>query len=306
MRQTPWTKKAGSSFPSDRIKPSYASPATENTKKRGANTSKEPPKSKEVRQLESLLTSLRVSAAPQKDPKGGCFCQAREDPLSPYSPICRTCGLILCSLNQPNFSCPHCSSSLLSEAQRSSIITRIETQISDVLAKEAAERERVIEEARREAGAFPALGPAPSGKPSQSQYQPRSMSSKGSNRSTATPSPQPETHKVLSLKGSGKKGKAIISSYTPVASRPASRSESEVENAEDEVTLRVPPPPNQVSFSRERPDPARPWTNLRGCKVRYIPDEKSSGNEESKSRQNKKGKGKGKENQTNAESSAVA
>jgi hypothetical protein len=159
----------------------------------------------------------------------------------------------------------------------------------EILAKEAADRERVLEEARREAGAFPALGPTPSGKVLQS------MSSKGSNRPTPTPSPQPETHKVLSLKGSGKKGKAIMSSYTPVASRAASRSESEVENAEDEVTVRVPPPPAQVSFSKDRPDPARPWTNLQGCKVKYIPDESVTVSNEPKSRRNRKAKGKGKE-----------
>ncbi|THU98146.1 hypothetical protein K435DRAFT_721077 [Dendrothele bispora CBS 962.96] len=275
MRQTPWT---GSSLPSDRIKPSYSSKSNEKPRGKNATPSNEPPKSKDVRRLESLLSALRVSTV-QTDPTGGCFCQAREHPLSSYSPICRSCGLVLCSLNQPSFSCPHCSSTLLAGNQRDIFISRIETQISDVLEKEAAERERILEEARRQAGAFPALS-----------SNANILSNKSSqNLSINAPTPQPAAaRKVMSLTGKGRKGKVVMSSYTPVSSRPASRSESEVEPVEEEQ-VRVPPPANQTDFSRRAPDAARPWANLRGGDTKYTPSRISRG-KETKSRRNNKGK----------------
>ncbi|KAJ7686325.1 hypothetical protein B0H17DRAFT_868991, partial [Mycena rosella] len=94
------------------------------------------------------------------DPKGGCFCQARAHPLSSYSALCRSCGLVLCAINLPQYACPHCTTPLLAPAQRTTLVERLETQIAETLAREAAARERAAEEARRAVGAFPTLGGA--------------------------------------------------------------------------------------------------------------------------------------------------
>ncbi|TDL19370.1 hypothetical protein BD410DRAFT_680526, partial [Rickenella mellea] len=93
----------------------------------------------------------------EKDPLGGCFCQARSHTLSLYTPICFYCGLILCKQNLPYHACPHCSTVLLSEAKSSALIDQLERNVTETLANEAAERDRVAEEARRAAGAFPTL-----------------------------------------------------------------------------------------------------------------------------------------------------
>jgi hypothetical protein len=75
MHQTPWTNKA-SSVPSDRIRPNHS--ANTKAKGKGKGRQEEPLKSKEVRNLESLLTALQESNENSKriemDPKGGCFC----------------------------------------------------------------------------------------------------------------------------------------------------------------------------------------------------------------------------------------
>ena len=68
-----WAKKA-SSLPSDRIKPSNSKSQQVSSKAKGKQTVPEPPKSKEIRRLESLLNSVQNSVGGEKDPKGGCFC----------------------------------------------------------------------------------------------------------------------------------------------------------------------------------------------------------------------------------------
>ncbi|KAJ6553343.1 hypothetical protein B0H19DRAFT_1156221 [Mycena capillaripes] len=82
MHHTPWTKKPSS----------------------GKGAIAEPPISKAIRHLESLKNRLVASSGnAQKDPKGGCFCQAREHSLPTYSALCRSCGLILCEVNLPQY-----------------------------------------------------------------------------------------------------------------------------------------------------------------------------------------------------------
>ncbi|KAF4594354.1 hypothetical protein EYR40_009158 [Pleurotus pulmonarius] len=260
--KTPWSK---SSVPSDRIKPSQSQTAPSKRKGGGAA---QPTKSKAIIQLESLLRNIREYTGREKDPKGGCFCLAADHPLSQYTPICRTCGLILCSLNQPYWTCPHCNTGLLATpAAREAIIARLESQIADTAAKEAEEQQRAEEEARQAAGAFPTL----SGTPSTASLRPSTN----------------EPHKVLSLNSKTKK---VIVSYnsTPATSRPASR--ADVENKE-EVVRRVPPPPNEVSYARRAPDPARPWANLSIDPIIYLPSPSApSGSSGSSSSRRKKGK----------------
>ncbi|KAF8643020.1 hypothetical protein AX16_009264 [Volvariella volvacea WC 439] len=261
MRKTPWTGKAASAVPSDFIRstsqPNSRSPTPGGGKGKGKqNQAQEPPKSKEVKQLESFIKSLRhPNSGKEKDPKGGCFCQAREHKLSPWTPICTSCGLILCSLNTPQYPvCPHCSTALLSTvAARNALIERLEQQRDETIAKEIADREREVQRVKQAEGAFPSLS--------------------GSSGNNVIKTPQPvhaQQHKVLSLTSTGKSKKVVVSSYTstPAQSRPAS-SGTDKENMVEEV--RVPPPPRQVPTVTGQRDPGRPWQNLLDRDVQYIP-----------------------------------
>ncbi|KAJ3874115.1 hypothetical protein F5051DRAFT_498528 [Lentinula edodes] len=187
------------------------------------------------------------SESPKKDPKGGSFCQARNHPLSASTPICRTCGPILCNINQPYFACPHCLAWLISENIRDCLVSRIQAQLDQTTAREVAARERAIEEAKQQAGAFPTLyGTIPTAKPI---------------------APQPQTDKVVSLNSKSKK--VLLSSYTstPASSTPASRSETEEEEA---AIMRIPSPFTDVNFARGSIDPAPPWANLVNENPEYV------------------------------------
>ena len=131
-------------------------------------------------------------------------------------------------------------------------MAQLESQISNLIAKETWEREQAVEEARKAAGAFPTLAGVSAG----SIGQPSPVS--GALR------PMNQTHKVLSLNSKTKK--VTVSSYptTPVPSRPVSRGQP----VEEEV--RVPPPPVEVIFARKPIDPARPWADLRGDGAKYV------------------------------------
>ncbi|KAI0915261.1 hypothetical protein AcV5_005427 [Taiwanofungus camphoratus] len=247
MYSTAWTK--GSSLPSDRIPP----PKANTSSSKGKAKQKDPPRSKKVRRLEDLRNNLRNSNGTERDPKGGCFCQARVHKLSSYTPICKNCGLILCELHLPYYACPHCAAPLLTPSAHDALVATIETQIADTLAKEEEERERAIEEARAAAGAFPSLSAAASGNP-----VPDPLSAHPAN----------QTHKVLSLNAKTKK--ATVSSYAPPAiPRAASRDNDPKEEAEEQE--RVPPPPPSVVFVDRNLDPRRPWANLRNSTVTYVP-----------------------------------
>lgn len=168
---------------------------------------------------------------------------AREHPLSKYSPVCVHCGLVLCFLNLPHFCCPHCLSALLSEAQRSSLKTGIEIEISQVLTKEQKARDAALERARQEADAFPTLVSQSSG--------------------SASRQPVRQAHVVLSIDSKTKK--ATISTSKP-SSQSTSRTGSD---AEDDLHVRV-PPPTATLYTAKR-DPDRPWLDLSGNGVKYIP-----------------------------------
>ena len=205
---------------------------------------------------------------------------ARVHTLSPYTPICRNCGLILCELQQPHFACPHCVSPLLTPEARRTLEARLDAQIDETLEHEEEERQRAIEQARAAAGAFPTLAASASGVPP----------STASDALTAHPTNQ--THKVLSLNSKTKK--ITVASYhsSPVASRSASRES----NRKDEVkpdTKRVPPPPTEVPFAKERRDHGKSWANLKGGVVTYVPPPQS-GAGGSSGEPKKRGKGKGK------------
>ncbi|OBZ65304.1 hypothetical protein A0H81_14742 [Grifola frondosa] len=244
MYRTAWAKNA-SSVPSDRIPPQTKGP-------KGKSKQKEPPRSKEVQRLEKLRDDIRGSTGRERDPRGGCFCQARTHTLSPNTPICRSCGLVLCELQLPYYACPHCACPLLSLTARDSLVSALETQISETIANEEAEREHAIQVARAAAGAFPSLSAATSG----SALDPQ------------TAHPVNQSHKVLSVNSKTKK--VTVSSYTtPTPSRPASRGNTPAEDTPPEEK-RVPPPPPEVIFAQRPPEPLRPWANLRGNSVTYV------------------------------------
>ncbi|KAH7911085.1 hypothetical protein BJ138DRAFT_1151530 [Hygrophoropsis aurantiaca] len=270
--RTAWS--AASSVPSDRIRPVQRPQSVPSSHSKGKGKTKES-KSKELRRLESLAEGIGESTGRDRDPKGGCFCQAREHDLSPYVPLCHTCGLILCTINLPFYACPHCSSMILSANNRPSLMTMLEEEMSTQISREEEARAQAIEAARNAAGAFPVLpGQQPSANP----------------KGLSLP-PPPQTHKVLSLNAKTKK--YTLSSYTntPSPSRPASRAESE-----DDEPHRVPAPPPEPPYAKGKPDPIHPWQNTKVGSMRYIPlphssakgqTDNSSGSARKSSRRNK-------------------
>lgn len=284
---------------SDRI-PSSKSKQPAQTQGKDKQKAQEPPKSKEVRRLEHLRNGLRYATGRERDPKGGCFCQgtsahsaslhppsvistpsvARMHTLSPYTPICRSCGLVLCELQLPHFACPHCASPLLTPEARRALGARLDIQINETLAQEEEERKRAVEQARAAAGAFPTLAASASG------LSPSSTSD------ALAAHPTNQTHKVLSLNSKTKK--VTVASYhsSPVVSRSASRESNRKDDAKPD-TKRVAPPPSDVPFAKERRDPGRPWANLKGGTTTYIPPPKSSAGSSS-GRPRKRGQGKDK------------
>ncbi|KAG1750151.1 hypothetical protein EDB19DRAFT_92842 [Suillus lakei] len=244
MQRTAWSKAAGP-VPSDRLRSVQRLQHVPQKQNKTKGKVQEPSKSKAIRKLESLAEGVRKSSGREKDPKGGCFCQAREHDLSVYTPICRGCGLILCAINLPYYACPHCSAAILSDIARSSLYSRLDEEVSKQIAKEEEERSRVVLQARDAEGAFPVL-------PGSTTPPVPSTSSR----------PAAQTHKILSLNSKTKK--YTVSSYTntPVSSRPASRAESEVEEVH-----RVPAPSPEVDFVKRMPDRNHPWSNMRYCQA---------------------------------------
>ncbi|KAJ7473331.1 hypothetical protein FB451DRAFT_1133854 [Mycena latifolia] len=278
QRHTPWTKTS-SSLPSDRIRPSPppAQPAAKNTKNKGKAPAAEPPKSKAVRTLEGLRSALVAvdEGKMEKDPKGGCFCQARMHQLSSYAPLCRTCGLVLCTLNGPAHACPHCDSALLTATQRVALISRLEQELTEILAQEAAERERKAEEARRAVGAFPTLG-KPSA-PLQAMVQ-----------------QQPQTRTVLSLNSKTKK--VTVSAFTtPAHSSSSSAAPSRPATPEPE---RVAGPPASVPCAPAAAlDKGRPWRDAAGGGAVYVAAPNLDGDGDEVKKKRRRNRGKAKENE---------
>lgn len=254
MHRTRWTSPG--SLTSDRIParhfPTSTAPAKQQAKGKGQAG---PPKSKTVLALENRLHNVEYASGKEKDPKGGCFCLAREHGLSTYVPLCCSCGLVLCELNLPHYACPHCGESFLGNTRRPALVAQIKKELIAQIAKEGEERERVIEDARKAEGAFPML-PGASG----TQGAARRPAGKGAAVGSQS------SHKVLSLNSTTKK--VTVSSYTstPVSSRPPSPTPEE--------PRRVPPPPREINYVKEPPDPDHPWKNMQFPDLEYIPPPK--------------------------------
>lgn len=134
---------------------------------------------------------------------------------------------------------------------RDALVQTLEDRLSETLAKEEADRQRVVEEARAAQGAFPTLSRA---------------TTPGSGSDSPAAHPVNQTHKVLSLDAKTRRVK--VSSYTPPAISRAPSAEK-VKQAEPEYK-RVPAPPSEVVCSPAVPS-QRPWTNTRGLNVTYVP-----------------------------------
>ncbi|KZT07367.1 uncharacterized protein LAESUDRAFT_724817 [Laetiporus sulphureus 93-53] len=238
---------------------SRARPGERRTQRAGASVKVRPPL------LRSRLLRIETPAA-------------RMHALSPYTPICRHCGLILCALHHPSYACPSCAAPLLTPPARAALLRTIDTQIADTLAHEAAERARALEEARTAAGAFPALS---------------ALTTKIAASDALVAHPVNQSHKVLSLNAKTKR--VTVASYpsTPAISRSASRERQKGKEKEEQET-RVPPPPKEVPHvSSDALDPLRPWANLRGGCVTYVPLPKASESGASKGSSRRRGRGKG-------------
>ena len=206
---------------------------------------------------------------------------ARNHTLSQYNPACRTCGLILCEINLPYYTCPHCASPLLQQDAVGPLIASLEDAIADTLAKEEQARDQAIEEARKAAGAFPALASA-----NASTTSLHSNSGANTPPSSLDAHPVNQSHKVLSLNAKTKR--VTVASYT-TPSRLVGKSPGRETPTEPEP-IRVPRPPQEVLFFSQIADSSRPWINARSSDLVYIPPPKEpSSSEASQSKRKKKG-----------------
>lgn len=149
---------------------------------------------------------------------------------------------------------------------------RLEGELAEQKAKEEAERQKVIEEARTAQGAFPIL----LGSQAHTQMA----------RTSRTPPPLPTTRTVLSLNSETKK--VTVSSYsTPMVtpSRPVSRGQ---DMEEEEEEGRVLGPLGEVRYVKEPPDPGRPWKNMQVVDVAYVPLPRGTAEDTSKQGRKKK------------------
>lgn len=159
----------------------------------------------------------------------GCFCQGKSDctgdrafahytgrsarmhPLSHYTPMCPSCGLVLCGLQLPHLPCPSCQRPLLNPVSRERVKRKLQDEINDVLAKEQAERDKVEEERRQlliaqsGGGIFPTLG-GTQVKPSKADTATRRVLTIG--------------NKPAATKGKGKTGTTTPTAATLTTYRP--------------------------------------------------------------------------------------
>ena len=277
-----------------------------------ANPSPSPSPSLAVTALQKLISHIEnppPKSASQR--QTACFCQSRTHPLSPYTPQCTSCGLVLCSLNPPFHPCPFaaCGAPLLTDHAKRALVDQLSAQVAQTIADEEDARRREDEARVRAAGAFPELGSGGGGGGGGSNNNIPLSGSVNTNANASTnrqqQQQQQQFHKVLSLSGKGK----ITATYTRISPSPSSPS-LHAKVKEEEDTVRVPLPPEGPEFVKL--DPAelnskekkktRLYENLRGEGPVYVPlpsEEKvtSDAREGSGRRRRPRKKNHGKENQ---------
>ena len=159
--------------------------------------------------------------------------------LSEYTPICSSCGLVLCVQHPPHRPCPHCATPLLAPPARAALIAQLEEMRAETLREEAVAREREAEEMRLAEGAFPAL-------------------LSGGGESAAARGGGGGGHRVLSV--DSHKNRVMVESY----SRPGLVESEDGEDEEEGIASRVPPPAWEVEYVRVQRGPATRWVDLKG------------------------------------------
>ncbi|KAG8806432.1 hypothetical protein FRC17_004995 [Serendipita sp. 399] len=241
-----------------------------------SSQSQKTPQSPAVQKLQKLITQIQQSASTKpgvnvatiggakeaNDP--GCFCLSQAHKLSPYVPICTSCGLILCELNQPYRLCPfkECKQPLLTPHTRTALIDQLTEKIASTIAEEEATKKREEEERKVAAGAFPSLGPA------QSKAQAQA----------------PTTHKVLSITQKG----AVL---TTVRRTPPVSTSSLPKPETPPPIQRVPPPPaTGPAHLKEKPGMGT-WESLSSPRHIYVPPPKSEHDNSQKKGRNRRKRG---------------
>ncbi|CAG8710322.1 14024_t:CDS:2, partial [Acaulospora colombiana] len=256
---TPWTsnKSGKGHLLSDRIPNQQRIPSPNpGGKGKGPSAQSSKPQSPEVTRLQQLISKIQKSLTDKQKGKGpveGCFCLARNHKLSPHVSMCRSCGLILCELNQPYDPCPFgaCNQPLLNTQSGTALIDSLNEQVAKTIIEEEGAKRRHEDEERRAAGAFPQLAPSSAASHSKQPNKPVQPSG---------------PHKVLSLTQKG----AIL---TVRKSTPSpSNKPKEIKD--------IPPPIVRVPAPKDGPDYAPPksnagsWENLRTERIIYIPPPK--------------------------------
>lgn len=265
MHSTPWTSNQRSKghlvserIPSPRVQP----PA----KQTNASQSNKQPQSPEVARLQKLISYIQnpppLTSKADTEAAGGCFCLAQVHKLSPYTPLCTSCGLVLCELNEPYRSCPFkpaCGQALLSPQARSALIDSLNEKVAITLVEEENVRRREEEDRRRAAGAFPTLGPAGPGL----GLGPAAATAAGAKSAPAAP------HKVLSLTQKG----AVLTTTRKIKTTTTTSTMAPVAAFKSDTTIpvhRIPPPPQEPV--RYPADTTRgEWESLRSTRMVYVP-----------------------------------
>jgi hypothetical protein len=273
MHHNQRSRKSGGLI-SDRLAPRPAKSQNQQSKPalKAKDKAVEAYKSPAVRRLERLIAGF--SSSNQKS-ASGCFCQgtnsramiynnyislniARNHTLSQYTPMCTTCGLIICELHPPHAPCPHCNSLLFSPSQRESVLLQLNEELARTLDTEERQRQALVEASRAAEGAFPAL--------------PTSQSTNTTSRSAGDGG----TLKVLSL--DPKLKRYTMKSYNTPSPSPSPAALSRSSSINEIHEQRVPPPPPEVPYFQGMPDHSDIWMDLLSVDpVTYVTIRKENG-----------------------------
>ena len=202
---------------------------------------------------------------------------ARIHALSEYTPLCSSCGLVLCALQPPHRPCPHCSTPLLAPSARAALLAQLEELRAQVLKEEAEAREREAEELRLAEGSFPALsgsgfgsGSGPGGGVGITAG---GVSTRGGARGgigVAGGGLGGAGHRVLLVDSRTKRVK--VESYSRSGGLESEDEELGEAEAEAGIDERVPPPAREVEYVRVQRGPATRWVDLKGGDgtVKYV------------------------------------
>lgn len=206
-----------------------------------------PPPTAEMLAIDAVVSEL-ASTIPSSTsaPRKLCFCQGRKHPLAPYSPLCYSCGLILCSSISPSplsplSSCPSCSSSpLLSAAARADLISKFTAEREILFEQQLLQIQLQREEkklskasAREEVALFPQLGVSGSGGVTGGVMQGPVMGKHGAlQKAKAIAGEAGRTAKVLSLDMKTHKVKSHTKVTRPKA--PVLKAQGEEKGEEEE------------------------------------------------------------------------